>query len=171
MYIVPNNVLIQSHAGSGYLVGAVRDCLGYRTVESDTIEAEEDMKKKEAADMQKTTPKLIGFVVLMCVFFFFHVGVEVLPGTFLTTFAVKSELRTTKVEGTYVTAVFWASFAAFRFASIFLAIYLDPQKTMALAFALCLSSSVALAFLAQHSLLALQVRHVARVGSGSNKRK
>lgn len=70
---------------------------------------------------------------------------------------VRSNLRTTEAAGTYVTAVFWTAFAAGRFAAIFLAVYVNALNTLLASLTLCLFGGISLVFLAQQSLIALQV--------------
>ena len=79
--------------------------------------------------------------------------------SFLTfqTLLVRSNLGTTEAAGTYVTAVFWTAFAAGRFAAIFLAILVNPFHTLLASLALCLCGGISLVFLAQYSLVSLQV--------------
>ena len=122
----------------GFFVMAAQDSFCKRqAVNDDTLpNKSEDSDKKDF--VQKTTLKLVTFVALICVFFFLYVGAEVVMGVYLTTFAVKSLLRTTKAEGAYVNAIFWGTFTAGRFLSIFLAIYLNPLSTMILSFGLCI---------------------------------
>ena len=69
---------------------------------------------------------------LFAFFYFFYVGAEVSYGSYITTFAVRSELSLSKQVGAEITAIFWGSFAAMRFASIFAAIYLRPIYVMVL---------------------------------------
>ena len=123
----------------GFLIMAVQDSLSKKHLEKDkSVQDTTENPKKELE--QKTTPKLVTFVALICVFFFLYVGAEVVTGVYLTTFAVKSSLHTTKAEGAYVNAVFWGTFTAGRFLSIFLAIYLNPLSTMLLSFGLCIGN-------------------------------
>ncbi len=64
---------------------------------------------------QKSTARVKLFVFLVSAFYCVYLGIESSYGTFLATFAVKSAgLHATRVQGAYVTAVFWASFAAAR---------------------------------------------------------
>ena len=126
----------------GFLVMAAQDSFcKTQAVNNDTepIRSEDSDKKNLE---QKTTLKLVTFVALICVFFFLYVGAEVVMGVYLTTFAVKSSLSTTKAEGAYVNAIFWGTFTAGRFLSIFLAIYLNPLSTMMLSFGLCIGNSL-----------------------------
>lgn len=121
----------------GFLIMAIQGSLTKRDANNENSgQITEEGPKKEME--QKTTLKLVTFVALICVFFFLYVGAEVVTGVYLTTFAVKSSLHTTKAEGAYVNAVFWGTFTAGRFLSIFLAIYLNPLKTMVLSFGLCI---------------------------------
>jgi fucose permease len=59
------------------------------------------------------------FLGLLCVFFFFYVGIEVSYGIFLTAFAVESRQKLSQQVGAEITAIFWGCFAAMRFISIF----------------------------------------------------
>ena len=123
----------------GFLIMATQGSLSKRDKENEkSVQKGEEDPKKEPE--QKTTLKLVTFVALICVFFFLYVGAEVVTGVYLTTFAVKSSLHTTKAEGAYVNAVFWGTFTAGRFLSIFLAIYLNPLTTMVLSFGLCIGN-------------------------------
>ena len=70
---------------------------------------------------------------------------------------LRSNLGTTEAAGTYVTAVFWTAFAAGRFAAIFLALYVNPLNTLLASLALCLVGGFSLVFLAQYSVISLQV--------------
>ena len=63
-----------------------------------------------------------------------------------------------------MTAVFWGAFAFGRFAAIFMAIYVNPLKTLLASLALCLCGGVSLVFLAQHSLVSLQVTEKLSLG-------
>jgi fucose permease len=124
-----------------------------------------DPKKEDTAKEQRTTVKIVVFVTLMCVFYFLYVGVEVVTGVYIASFAVLSDLKATQVQGAYVAAVFWGAFAAMRGVAIILAVYVDPLRTMLLSFSLCIGSGVALIFFAEHSFLTLAVL-IAIMGCG-----
>ena len=88
---------------------------------------------------QEENSKIGGYTIhhwilfgLFAFFYFFYVGAEVAYGSYITTFAVRSKLSLTKQVGAEITAIFWGSFAAMRFASIFAAIYLRPIYVMVL---------------------------------------
>ena len=119
LYPISGAVVLTSSLG--FLVMAVqssmrkmfarnKDSVGKKVVDK----AKDDTKEYQ----QKTTLKLVTFVVLICIFFFLYMGAEIVMGVYLTTFAVKSLLHTTKAEGAYVNAVFWGTFTAGRFLSI-----------------------------------------------------
>ena len=88
----------------GFLVMAVQDSVkkGERNRKTDKEDTQDHQKDK--GQVQKTTAKLVTFVALICIFFFLYVGAEVVTGVYLTTFAVKSSLQTSKAEGAYVNA-------------------------------------------------------------------
>ena len=141
LYPISGAIVLTSSLG--FLVMAVQssmrkmfarneDSVGKKVVDK----AKDDTKEYQ----QKTTLKLVTFVVLICIFFFLYMGAEIVMGVYLTTFAVKSLLHTTKAEGAYVNAVFWGTFTAGRFLSIFISIYLNPLNMMVLSFMLCIGN-------------------------------
>ena len=90
----------------------------------------------------------------MCVFFFLYVGMESSYASYLTVFVY--EIGYSKVTGANLTALFWGAFTAARFASIFLAMKINPTLTMISSFALCVISAIGLMFYAEESLAALR---------------
>ena len=97
------------------------------------------------------------FISVMIAYFFMYVGMEVMYGTFVTTFSVECELQLTKQQGATVTAIFWGSFAAMRFLSIFFALKLSPLQLLIVSFVLSLAGSIGLVIYGETSLLALQI--------------
>jgi len=93
----------------------------------------------------------------MMVFYFLYAGLEVAYGTFITTFAVTSKLGLTKLQGSDITAVFWAAFATVRALSIPAAVFLKPEIIMVFSFATCLVGSVMLSILGDTSIVVLYV--------------
>ena len=160
LYVIVGSVALL--AGVGYVKPAVKECF------SKGIRYSPIREPLQTTEEVSRTPNFKSrvFVVLMCVFFFFNEGMEVVTGTFLATFAVKSALNVTIVQGAFVTAIYWGSFAACRFLSIFLAIYLNPLSTLFMSLALCLIGSVGLVYHAWRSLLTLQLM-VAVLGIGN----
>lgn len=59
------------------------------------------------------------FLCTMLLFFILYVGVEASLNSFLPVFSVKSTLSLSLKEGTAITSLFWASFAAMRLLYIF----------------------------------------------------
>ena len=60
-------------------------------------------------------------------------------------------------QGAELTAIYWGSFAATRFLSIFGSISLHPLLVLILCFGLCAISGIVLVFKAESSLLILQI--------------
>ncbi len=155
--------LIALSTGTGYLIMTVRLFLCRRRKRAAYIALKEKPPKETAAaeeesDPVQRGPRVVLFVGIMCVFFFLYIGTEYCIGTFLSTFSIKSTLQASKVDGAYLTAIFWGSFAAFRFVTIFLAIWLDPLATMVVSLSICLSSAIGMAVSGESSLTALKVR-------------
>ena len=115
-----------------------------------------DQTEKEK-DKKKLTAKTVAFVIIMCLFFFFFMGLQQTIVTYLSTFSVESSLHTTKIEGAFVTSIFSTALVIGRFATVFLAIYVNPLYTMVLCFTLSTFGAIALLLLSQYSLLVLQV--------------
>ena len=67
-------------------------------------------------------------VGLLGIFFFLYVGMEVAFGTFISVFAVESDLKFSRAQGSDVTAVFWGTFAAMRGVAVLLAIGRSSKK-------------------------------------------
>ncbi|TRY66961.1 hypothetical protein TCAL_09924 [Tigriopus californicus] len=101
--------------------------------------------------------KVVTLLGLVAIFFFLYVGVEVTFGTFLTTFAVESDLQLTKPQGADLTAIFWGFFALMRFLSIFAAIKLNPAVILVFSFGTCLLSSAMLSLYGDQNLRLLQL--------------
>ena len=88
----------------GFLVMAIQSSVQKGGRNSKQHKKETQGQQEDKDQVQKTTAKLVAFVALMCIFFFLYWGAESVTGIYLTTFAVKSSLQTTKAEGAYVNA-------------------------------------------------------------------
>ena len=94
---------------------------------------------------------------VMLLFFFFYVGMEVVYGTYLTTFAVSCDLKLSRQQGADITAMFWGAFATMRLVAIILAIKVKPLAFLCLSFGLCCGGSLILSIWGQQSPLVLQI--------------
>ncbi len=121
----------------GYLAFAINE----RNISKNN---KEDNKNKSGPDQVLNKLQIL-FIGLMFVFFFVYVGVEVTYGTYVTTFAVKSDLKLSKPTGAKITATFWGTFATIRFLAIFAAMKL---KTIHIMTASCTSSVIGAVILA-----------------------
>jgi len=142
---------------SSYGVLTTLGCIYYflQDRRSDTGQAQAGEKltqhKTEKVDQKM---KLI-IVGLLGVFFFLYVGMEVAFGTFISVFAVQSDLKFSRPEGSDVTAVFWGTFAGMRGLAVVLAVVAKPVLVMWSSFSLCLLGSVILSVWADQSSLVL----------------
>lgn len=102
-------------------------------------------------------PQKLLFIGLLFVFYLSYVGSEVSYGQFIATFALKSQLKLSLSTANYVTITFWASFAATRFISIFIAHFFNPTSMLFLNLGLCSLGSISLCIGAQTSLTVLYV--------------
>ena len=73
-------------------------------------------KKNPTEDNPKqvSTPLKLITVGLLGIFFFLYVGMETAFGTFISVFAVESDLKFSRPQGADVAAVFWGTFATMR---------------------------------------------------------
>ena len=67
-----------------------------------------------AATKSKTSTKGKTLVAVMLLFFTVYVGLEATCGMYFTTYSVISKVNLSKVDGAYVTAVYYGSFALTR---------------------------------------------------------
>ena len=116
----------------GYLILAIKESRQNKIVkQQQKKQITEQASEENTKDNIYTIHHWILFG-LFAFFYFFYVGAEVSYGSYITTFAVRSKLSLSKQVGAEITAIFWGSFAAMRFASIFAAIYLRPIYVMVL---------------------------------------
>lgn len=100
-------------------------------------------------------PQKLLFIGLLFIFYLCYVGAEVSYGQFLATFALKGELKLSLSTANYVLSTFWASFAATRFISIFIAHFFNPTSMLVFNLGLCSVGSISLCIGAQSSLVIL----------------
>ena len=129
----------------GYLIYGFREC---RHLESAPENSQEEASKDSNESMQRSQQQndvlKLWLVFLLVAFIFLYVGMEVMYGTFVATFSVKSELDLSRQEGAKVTAIFWGAFATMRFAAILISIKLSALSQMILSFTLCVVGSISL---------------------------
>ena len=129
--------IIISICSFGYLILAIKESRQNNMVKQQKKQITEQQKAEENSKIGTgyTIHHWILFG-LFAFFYIFYVGAEVAYGSYITTFAVRSKLSLTKQIGAEISAIFWGSFAAMRFASIFAAIYLRPIYVMVLSFSM-----------------------------------
>jgi fucose permease len=96
-------------------------------------------------------------ISLMAIFFLLYVGLEVTYGQLVLAFAVHGDLQLTQSTGLVIAVVFWGSFAAMRFASIFFSSGFRPITMLLLNFVFCTLGTVLLSTMASHTETALWV--------------
>jgi hypothetical protein len=96
-------------------------------------------------------------ISLMAIFFLLYVGLEVTYGQLVLAFAVHGDLQLTQSTGLVIAVVFWGSFAAMRFASIFFSSGFCPITMLILNFVFCTLGTVLLSTMASHTETALWV--------------
>jgi len=80
-------------------------------------------------------------IVLSVLFFHLYCGLEISFGSLLSPFAVKSNLRMSKSEGSFITAVYWGMFTFFRIFSLFAITYFSPRAVLIFNMALIVLSN------------------------------
>jgi fucose permease len=96
-------------------------------------------------------------VTLMAIFFLLYVGLEVTYGQLVLAFAVNSNLQLAQSTGLMIAVVFWGSFAAMRFASIFFSSGFRPIMMLLFNFVFCTLGTVLLSIMSSHTETALWV--------------
>ena len=99
-----------------------------------------EVKKEVTSDPQE---KWKIFVVVLCGFFMhFYCATEMTFGSFIATFAVKSDLHMSKRSAAVLSSVFWASFTFYRLIMVFLVEFLGSRNSVLIDVFLCLLSNV-----------------------------
>ncbi|GLG93714.1 Uncharacterized protein GBIM_01055 [Gryllus bimaculatus] len=113
--------------------------------------------KQEGLSGKKITNKVVHklLVALMALFFFLYMGLEVTYGRLVLTPNIFNRYNIHSNLQLFI--VFWGSFAAMRFASIFFASGFSPLTMLMLNFAFCTSGSIFVSFLADRFETALRV--------------
>ena len=159
-YLYPLIGTISCIIAFGYLAFGINE----RNIAKQNEEGKPDETKKGQPEQALTKPQLL-FIVLMWIFFFVYVGVEVTYGTYVTTFAVKSSLKLDKPTGAKITAVFWGMFATVRFVAIFAAMKMKTIYIMVASCSLSVAGAFILAVAGNVSTLAMYLAS-ALLGSG-----
>ena len=119
----------------------------------------DDQLKSKAAEQDDCELKKTQWIllVLMWVFFFSYVGAEFSYGTYLSAFAVKSQLKLTENVGAQITSIFYGGFATMRFLSIFAAMYFRPIYIMLASCLISCLGSLVLLLYAEEWVLVLKL--------------
>lgn len=116
-------------------------------------------KQEEGQSTKKISNRpLQGLLIgLMAIFYLLYVGLEVTYGQLVVTFAVHGDLHLAQSTGLMMAVVFWGSFAAMRFASIFFSSGFGPMTMLVLNFVFCTVATVLLSTMASRMETALGV--------------
>jgi hypothetical protein len=116
-------------------------------------------KQEEGQGTKKISNKALqGLLIgLMAVFYLLYVGLAVTYGQLVVTFAVHGDLHLVQSTGLMISVVFWGSFAAMRFASIFFSSGFSPMTMLVLNFVFCSVATVLLSAAASRMETALWV--------------
>ncbi|KAG8236350.1 hypothetical protein J437_LFUL016772 [Ladona fulva] len=114
-------------------------------------------KQEDGIGQHKISSKFLwcSLVSCMSLFFCFSIGIEVTFGRYLILFAVRSDLNLSRATGNSLVALFWGSFAAMRFASIFCASGFSPTSMLIFNFLMCSLGSIILSTLSNEMETAL----------------
>lgn len=87
------------------------------------------------------------YTIITLVMLFMHIyyGIEITFGSFVMTFAVKSNLCMSKTSGAYLTTAFWSSFTLPKIFAIFLVKWIGNEKTIVYSLIMILIGNVILA--------------------------
>ncbi|XP_021924105.1 uncharacterized protein LOC110831913 isoform X2 [Zootermopsis nevadensis] len=116
-------------------------------------------KQEEGQSTKKISNRALHslLITLMAIFFLLYVGLEVTYGQLVLAFAVNSDLQLAQSTGLMTVIVFWGSFAAMRFASIFFSSGFGPIVMLLFNFVFCTLGTVLLSVMGSHTETALWV--------------
>ena len=69
-------------------------------------------------------------IVLATLFLHVYYGLEIAMASFMTTYAVKSDLKLSKATGAMITSVYWSTFTFFRLVTVFYVNMIGPEKNI-----------------------------------------
>ena len=145
----------------GYLVYAIKhfqEDTDEKKIYVNKQEKAEQIDKKEIECLDKTQMMYKRTVVIILLAFLFtYVGLEIMFGTYIATFAVESELHLSRQEAALVNAAFWGSFALMRFASIFIAFRINSLYQLMFSFTMCGLGITTLVIAAEKSVYLLYI--------------
>jgi FHS family Na+ dependent glucose MFS transporter 1 len=116
-------------------------------------------KQEEGQGTKKISNRTLQglLIALMAVFYLLYIGLEVTYGQLVVAFAVHSDLHLAQSTGLVIAVVFWGSFAAMRFASIFFSSGFGPTTMLVLNFVFCTVATVLLSTVASRMETALWI--------------
>lgn len=103
-------------------------------------------QKKEAKKKRNYGKWKVLVVCLTLTFFAIYMGYEVSIGSFLTTFAVKSDLHLKKADAVRITTVYWTTFTLFRLLTAFYIEFTGPELNITASLVLILVANGAFVF-------------------------
>ena len=145
----------------GYLLYAIKHSQDYKNMNEGNKPKKEipenvNKEKDEHIDKKQTLYKRM-IVITLLAFLFVYVGLEIMFGTYISTFAVESKLHLSRQEAALVNAAFWGSFAVMRFASIFIAFRIDSLYQLMFSFTMCGVGITTLVIAAEKSVYVLYI--------------
>ncbi len=93
----------------------------------------------------------VAYLSCLMLCFLLVVGLDIAAGSFTATFAVRSALHSSRIDGAYLTAVYFGAFTLMRFLAIFVAARIRPVAMLAFNMATTLLATGALLFLSERS--------------------
>lgn len=150
----------------GYLAYAVKSLLDQKRAKQTIISETEGTDSSEIrqnhlkdTNCEDKNQKLYKrfLIINLLAFLFVYVGLEIMFGTYISTFAVESELHLSRQEAAMVNAAFWGSFAVMRFASIFIAFRINSLYQLMLSFTLCGMGITTLVIAAEQSVYVVYI--------------
>ncbi|CAK8685563.1 unnamed protein product [Clavelina lepadiformis] len=98
-----------------------------------------DQKNTSIEEGQNFRMKMLG---LLFIFYLLYVGTEVTFGSYIYSFATISENHYSKEEASFLNTLFWGTFAIGRFLSIFVSIWVTPNRLLQMDLVGTLTASV-----------------------------
>ena len=101
--------------------------------------------------------RFVGGMCAMTFYYFAYATAEQVPGAWLATYAVHSDVDSSDAHGAYVTSVYWASLTLGRLVAAVTALRIADETLMRSCFAACGAGCVVLIVVGQSSLTGLYV--------------
>lgn len=123
-------------------------------IHSSRLEPEADEQESSSVRVKGNNRWKNVTIILSMIFMHLYMGLDIAFASFLTTFAVHSDLKLTAVTGAHMTTLYWSMFAFFRIITCFYIKYTGPGGNIIISLIIIMIANIILfPFAGTHALM------------------